>query len=454
MNGNMNNGKSGRAAVAVLLFAALLLSATFLVLLPSRADAEGLDRDTKTAIIDSVRFHLDKTYIFADVAEKMGKALKKNLKKGKYDELNDLGAFTRKLTEDMEEISRDRHLWVFPATEEEIRIARQDEPTDEDLEMRLTQQAYTNFGFEKVEILSSNIGYLKFNRFADAEYGGDAAVAAMNFLANCYAVIIDLRENGGGSPTMVQLISSYFFEEATHLNNFYIREADTLKQFWTQSHIQGPSLADKPLYILTARRTFSGAEEFTYNMKNLERGVIIGETTGGGAHPTTTVVFPDLGTKMGVPFGRAVNPITMTNWEGTGVEPHIQVPQEEALDVAIYEALKKVSEETEIPQVKTRLTWALERLEAIRSPFDIGEKTMKSYEGTYGPRMIKFEDGELWYQREERPKFKMIAMSETLFCFEEIDYFRLEVVAGDDGVPTMLRGHYDNGRVDVSERTE
>jgi hypothetical protein len=343
MKAETDNHNTLKMALIIIVLAAVLLGATFLALLPSSADAAELDRETKAAIIDSVRFHLDKTYIFAETAEKMGKALSKNLKKGKYDDLNDLDAFTRRMTVDMEEISHDRHLWVFPASEDEIRIARQDEPSDDDLESRIAQQAYTNFGFEKVEILSNNIGYLKFNQFEDAKYAGETAVAAMNFLANCDAVIIDLRENGGGSPTMVQLISSYFFDEATHLNNFYIREADTIKQFWTQSHVEGPSLADKPLFILTARRTFSGAEEFAYNMKNLERATIIGETTGGGAHPTTVVIFPDLGTKMGVPFGRAVNPITMTNWEGTGVEPDIKVPQEEALDVAIYEALKKAS---------------------------------------------------------------------------------------------------------------
>lgn len=443
-----------RTALIIIALAAALLAATFLALLPSRAEAIELDKETKAAIIDSVRFHLDKTYIFADVAEKMGKALQKNFKKGKYDDLNDMDAFTRKLTEDMEEISHDRHLWVFPATEEEIRIARQDEPTDDDREMRIARAAYTNFGFERVERLEQNIGYLKFNNFSDAKYGGATAVAAMNFLSNCYAIIIDLRENGGGSPTMVQLISSYFFDEATHLNNFYIRETDTLKQFWTQSHIEGPSLADKPLFILTARRTFSGAEEFTYNMKNLERATIIGETTGGGAHPTTTVVFPDLGAKMGVPFGRAVNPISMTNWEGTGVEPDIKVPQEDALEVAKYEALKQLYEEAETPELKERFAWSLNRLNAIREPLDIDEKILKSYVGKYGPRNILLEDGILYYQREERPKFRMYAISETLFCFDEIDYFRIEVVVGDDGEPTMLRGHYDNGRVDVSERTK
>jgi len=453
MNTDTGNGNDVRTAFIIIVLAAALLGATFLALLPSRADAIELDRDTKAAIIDSVRFHLDKTYVFLDVAEKMGKTLSKNLKKGKYDDIGDLGAFTRKLTEDMQEISRDRHLWIFPASDDEIRIAMQDEPTEDDKEMRIAQEAYTNFGFERVERLQNNIGYLKFNHFAPAEYAGGTAVAAMNFLANCNAIIIDLRENGGGNPTMIQLLSSYFFEEAVHLNNFYIRETDTLKQFWTQSHVEGKKLLDQPLYILTARRTFSGAEEFTYNMKNLKRAVIIGETTGGGAHPTSLVIFPDLGAKLSVPFGRAVNPITMTNWEGTGIEPHIKVPQEEALDVALYEALKKMHEEAEIPELKERMAWALERLDAIREPFDISENILKSYAGMYGPRNIIFENGGLYYQREERPKYRMYAISETLFCFEEIDYFRLEVVVGDDGVPTLLRGHYDNGRVDVTEKT-
>jgi hypothetical protein len=448
------HGNTGVMAILIVVLAALLLGAAFLIFLPTGADATDLDDDTKAAIVDSVRFHLDKTYIFADTAEKMDKALSKNLKKGKYKDLDDLDAFTRQLTEDMQEISHDRHLWIFPASEEEIRISRQDEQTDEDREMLIARQAYTNFNFERVERLSHNIGYLKFNGFTDAAIAGETAVAAMNFLANSYAVIIDLRENGGGSPTMVQLISSYFFEEATHLNNFYIREADTLRQFWTQSHVEGKKLVDVPLYILTARRTFSGAEEFAYNMKNLERAVIIGETTGGGAHPTTRVLFPDLGVKLAVPFGRAVSPITMTNWEGTGVEPHIQVPQEEALDVAIYEALKKIHEEAEVPELKERLAWALERLDAIREPFEIDEKTLKSYVGRYGPRNIMFEDGHLYYERDERPRYRMYPLSDTVFVFDELDFFRLEVVVGDDGAPTMLRGHYDNGNVDVTEKTE
>ena len=130
-----------KMALIIIVLAALLLAATFLALLPSGSDAAELDKETKAAIIDSVRFHLDKTYIFAETPEKMGKALSKNLKKGKYEDLDDMDAFTSRLTEDMEEISHDRHLWDFPATEEEIRNARQDAPSDDDREMRLPRAA-------------------------------------------------------------------------------------------------------------------------------------------------------------------------------------------------------------------------------------------------------------------------------------------------------------------------
>jgi hypothetical protein len=455
MRDDSGNGvRTGRLVLLMIIVVAVLVGVTFLMMLPGDAGAAALDKKTKAAIIDSVRFHFDKTYVFPDVAEKMGKALSKNLKKGEYDGLDDLDAFARKLTEDMVGISGDRHIWVLPASEEEIRIARQDEPTDEDDTMQRLRDAYTNFGFERVERLDNNIGYLKFNRFAPAEEAGDIAVAALNFLANSYAIIIDLRDNGGGYPSMIQLISSYFFEEPVHLNNFYIRETDTLHQFWTQAHVQGPRLADKPLYVLTSNRTFSGAEEFTYNMKNLKRGTIIGETTGGGAHPTSRIVIPDLAVKISVPFGRAINPITGTNWEGTGVEPDIQVPRDEALDTAIYEAVKKLHEEAEIPELKEHLAWSLDRLTALRKPFEVDEQTLKSYAGTYGPRKIVFEDGKLYYQREGNPRYPMVPMSGTMFCFDDIDFFRLEVVVGDDGVPTMLRGHYTGGQTDESKRTE
>jgi tetratricopeptide (TPR) repeat protein len=125
-----------------------------------------------------------------------------------------------------------------------------------------------NNGFEEVKRLPGNIGYLRLNNFMQSYYGGGTAAAAMNFLANTDALIIDLRDNQGGSPTMIRLISSYFFDTPVHLNSFYIRKGDITRQSWTFSHVQGQRLSRTPLYILTGKKTFSAAEEFTYNLKH------------------------------------------------------------------------------------------------------------------------------------------------------------------------------------------
>ncbi len=198
-----------------------------------------------------------------------------------------------------------------------------------------------NCMFEKVERLPQNIGYLKFNAFLDPEICGPTAVAAMNFLGNVDAIIFDLRANGGGEPKMIALISSYLFDRETHLNDLYNRKEDSTTQYWTLPYVPGKRLADKPAFVLTSHRTFSGAEEFSYNLKNLKRATIVGETTGGGAHPVMGHRIDDH-FMIGVPFARAINPISKTNWEGTGVEPDVKVPAEQALDVAMKMAGEQI----------------------------------------------------------------------------------------------------------------
>jgi hypothetical protein len=211
-------------------------------------------------------------------------------------------------------------------------------------------------------------------------------------------------------------------------------------------------MVDTDLYILTSPYTFSAAEEFTYNMKNLERATIVGETTGGGAHPVKYTAWPDLKVSLSVPFGRAVNPVTGTNWEGTGIEPHIQVPEAEALDVAHLSALRKIAEETGEGPERTQIMWDIERLEAAAKPFELSEDTMRKYAGTYGPRSITFENEGLYYQRGQGPIMRMVPMSQTTFMFEEIDRFKLEVELGEGGEPVALIGHYREGRTDRSPR--
>ena len=411
-----------------------------------------LDKKTKADIIDSISAAMNEIYVFPEVAEKMEQHIRQNFKDKKYDEITNLYEFTDKLTQDLREISHDGHLAVFPLAEDDFTLAEADTLSDEKRRKMIEQLRYINFGFVKLERLEGNVGYLDLRRFCMAEFAGETAIAAMNFLSNCEAIIIDLRQNGGGEPSMIQLITSYFFNEPVHLNSFYIRKTDSIQQFWTQAHVQGPRMTDVDLYILTSGMTYSGAEEFTYNLKNLKRATIVGETTGGGAHPTEGRAFANLGVDMSLPFGRAINPITGTNWERTGVEPDIKVEQAKALEVAYLMALKKLSEKTKNAEKKYRLDWAVTGLEARQNPVEVDEAVLKAYAGTYGPRTITFEDGKLHYQRVDRPKFVMIPMSEDLFRFEEIDYFRLKVLKDEKGDPIALEGLYADGFTDKSIR--
>jgi len=449
-----------QAAVCIVVLIALLLpfhAANSQTVVKANDDARPVDAKKQAEIIDSVSAALNEVYVFPDVAAKMADYLRRRYKDKAYKDLTDVREFTAALTEDLREISKDLHLRVGFVPDDEIEFfLDRDSLSDEDAERirqeELRRQRYSNFNFEKVERMSGNVGYLKFNSFAEAEYAGATAVAALNFLANCDALIIDLRDNGGGNPSMIQLITSYFFEEPVHLNSFYIRTQDSIQQFWTQSFVQGPRMTDVELYVLTSSYTFSGAEEFTYNLKNLDRATIVGETTGGGAHPVNRRLFANLNVAMSLPFGRAINPVTGTNWEGTGVEPHMQVPRDEALDVAYVEALKKLRDKTEDQETRDHLAWIIEMRETLKNPATVAPEVLQSYVGVYGPRTITYENGVLYYQREGRPKFKMVPMASDLFCFAELDYFRIKVNVDESGTPTELVGMYSGGHTDVSPR--
>lgn len=196
--------------------------------------------------------------------------------------------------------------------------------------------AQHNQGFEKAERLDDNIGYLDFRGFFPIENAAPVAAGAMAFLAHTSAMIVDLRQNGGGSPDMVAYMCSWFLPESpsVHLNDIYDRVADTIRQYWTVSHLPGPRFLNKPLCLLTSASTFSGAEEFAYNLQQNGRAKVVGERTGGGAHPTRWIrLHPHFA--LGVPFARAINPITGTNWEGQGLTPDIEVPAADALASAL-----------------------------------------------------------------------------------------------------------------------
>jgi C-terminal processing protease CtpA/Prc len=309
---------------------------------------DGLDRpiaDTeRKEVIDSVLALLKANYVFPELAEKMAAAIQARLAKNEYNSITSSREFAKTLTTHLREVSKDQHLSVdyFPNSLPNLE-GRRPEPSPEDLARARARRSMQNFGFQKAERLEGGVGLLVLEGFNRAEGAAETAAAAMNFMANSSALIIDLRKNGGGDPAMSVLLCSYFFGDQTHLNDIYERANNTTRQYWSHPHVAGKKFVDKDIYILTSRRTFSAAEEFTYNMQSQKRATIVGETTGGGAHPTrghrATEHFG-----VAVPYARSINPVTKTNWEGTGVKPDVDVPADQALHTAHLIALKKARE--------------------------------------------------------------------------------------------------------------
>ena len=321
---------------------AMLISSPLALAQPAGPTAP-IDAAGKKQVVESAIRELNERYVFPEVAKQVETALNRNLQAKSYEAFTDTQKFAEQLTTDIQGVTKDKHIRVrYSARPIPERV--RNEPSAAELAEYRQQAAQRNFGVEKVERLPLNVGYIELRGFESAELAGEAIAAAMTLMANTEALIVDLRRNGGGDPATVALMTSYLFDERTHLNSFYKREGNRTTQFWTQDWVPGKRFGQtKPVYVLTSKRTFSGAEEFSYNLKHLKRGTIVGETTGGGAHPggmrRLTANF-----SMFVPDGRAINPITNTNWEGVGVEPDVKVPADDALRTAQILALKKIQE--------------------------------------------------------------------------------------------------------------
>ena len=436
-----------------LLFVCLALAST--VVSGQEPKAPSLDAGQKQAVVDEIATILNKNYIFADTAKKLEDALRTRLENGGFDAVNDAREFAQAVSATLLEVGKDKHMGFVYNPEWAADIRRIEGQSEDEKakvrERRLREARRDNFGFRKVEQLTGNIGYVDFRGFMSPDQAGETAIAAMNFLAYCDAIIVDLRQNGGGEPAQIQLISSYFFEEPVHLNDLYARASDLTENYWTLPYVPGARASKADVYVLTSARTFSGAEEFSYNLQNLKRATIIGETTGGGAHPTNAMIVQH-DFILRVPFARAINPVSKTNWEGTGVKPDIACPAAEAFDKAYALALEKLAAKATDPQVKAEYEWILAGDKAKRGPPQIGVQTLKTYAGTYGERTVTFENGALYYQR-TGPKYKLLPMTATLFALDGLDSFRIEFTV-KDGTVVGLVGLYDNGDRDASPRTK
>ncbi len=292
----------------------------------------------KKSVLQKIASLIESKYVLAEKAGSYAAEFKKLARAGTYAPLVDAREFADRITADLQAITADKHVSLRKieasdigekaagALHHPVRLHR----------LRMKE----NTGFHKLEWINGHIGYLDIRRFYAIEVAREMIAAALKFLEDADAIIIDVRENGGGSGTH---LSSYFLPYPTQLTGWYYREQDQTEEYWTTDELQGKPLTDVPLFLLIGKNTFSAAEIFAYDLQARKRAVLIGEPTKGGAHSIDLFKIDDQ-FEICISTSRAVNPVTGGNWEGAGVIPDVRVAPEQALDTAIAMAEKAGNE--------------------------------------------------------------------------------------------------------------
>ncbi|MEU8793172.1 S41 family peptidase [Streptomyces sp. NPDC048643] len=280
-------------------------------------------------VIDETVRLLTEHYVFPEVAAELGSLLRRRFAEGSYD-VDSAEELGRLVTADLQSVNGDRHLSLkyhaesVPEEQGAAALAAMRRDFDNSLG-----------GAPRVELLDTGVAVVELApALFPLEWAAEPLTAALSLAANARALVLDLRANLGGDPDTVAFVCSHLLDERTHLNTMFWRAGERFEQSWSLPHVPGRRFGGTgPVYVLTSDRTFSAAEELAYDLQQLGRAVIVGERTRGGAHPREGwTVHPHL--EATIPVGRSVNPVSGTNWEGTGVVPDVVCPAADALDRA------------------------------------------------------------------------------------------------------------------------
>src|SRR5881394_3124606 len=292
----------------------------------SQGTTSVVDDAARRSVVASAAQALRRGYVFPDVGERAAAALESALAAGKYNDLTNPAAFAQQLTADLQAVAKDKHL----------RVNAFGQPLAPDGAPAAPPR--NEAGIVRADRLPNNVGYLEIVAFPPLEAFQAPLDRALAALRDTRALIIDARRHGGGTPVAETYLASYFVEAGRRVavNKFVWRNPGTdtfrTEEFFTSA--TPFSYAGKPVYVLTSSFTFSGGEALAYDLRALELGRVVGETTGGGAHPGGMVPV-GAGFAMFLPAGRGENPTTGTNWQNVGVVPDIAVPAADALKVAL-----------------------------------------------------------------------------------------------------------------------
>lgn len=405
-------------------------------------------KEIKTTI-DSLSLIIKTHHIDPSVGEEMINVMNSNFKDGLYDTITNKTSFAKTLETDLSEVANDKHFHLFYDPENAKASA---ESGENEMLNTMLGNPHDNFGFEELKILPGNIGYWKFNLLPYPHDAGNIASAALTFLSNTDALIIDLTENRGGYNEMLQYILSCFFRYPTHINTLYTRYTNEYQQFWTSPYTAGKILDSLDIYVLTSRVTFSAGEWFAYALQEYDRAKIIGETTRGGATPTDFFYILDEYIMM-LPNTSCVSPVSESHFNNTGVKPDVSCSAVQAKDIAYEMAVKKLDSVKTDESLKTEYKWILDGISAKIRPAKISENDINNITGKYGRSTIRKIDESLFFYSYNGNKYEMLPINEVYFVLDGLDALRIKIIKEQDSI-TGIEAVYSNGYKNTIPRAE
>lgn len=315
-----------------------------------------------------------------------------------------------------------------------------DDPMAAPIAARVADERMRNHYFHEAEVLRGNVGYLDLDQFPIMPDAAPAADAAMLFLADVDAFILDLRGNPGGGEGMNQYLSSFFFTDSVPLYARYYRPDDETREYWTRPELPPVHLPDVPLYVLVDGRSGSAAENMAFSLRNAGRATVVGETTAGAGHSSTRMDLP-AGFSIVVPIARVYDPRTGREFEGAGIVPDVEVPSEEAAARAHLMAIEALMNATHDPLRAGELSQVAALIRAHSLPAFSPEQ-LAAYAGDYGNRRLWVEDGQLMLQRTDvpgAPELALLRTGEDAFVLQDMTQVRIEFTRGGDGTVHSVR---------------
>jgi retinol-binding protein 3 len=420
---------------------------------PARPAPPPLTRDVARRVADSLRATMLAVYVFPDTAKAMAAFVDRQLRAGAYDTIAKRQDLAQTLTRDLRRAHPDAHLRIGYDPEE---AARAMDTTRRESRDRLPLDRRNNFFFHTARVLPGNIGYVEFSQFPDTNAESRRTVrAALQFVANTDALILDLRENRGGSAAMASEVAGYFVAGRAHWSDSYNRLTGRWTEGWIENRpeITGGTQLSMPIVVLTSGFTFSAAEGLAYGLKHQRGARIVGEHTGGGAHVLRRVPLGD-GYLAFVPYIRSANVATHTDWEGTGVPVDVTVPAGDALlrarELLLHERLTPTSDSAAVRAAD----WAIAAARAESRPVAVPADLLASYAGRYEEYTFAVRDGLLYATNASRGAKSDLLVPVTTRRFLLDRESQVEFVRDATGTVGTVRVLWNDGWVDSIARTK